>query len=116
MARNKLSGLWLIVFGLSTASAAAEVIRIEVDTRSDVAGGMAYGKTGPYEKLRGTLYFAVDPKAPANRMVTDLTLAPTNAEGRVEFRADFFLLKPKDTARGNGALLFEVSNLSLIHI
>ena len=110
MAHNKLSGLWLIIFGVWTASAAAEVVRIEVDTRSDVAGGMAYGKTGPYEKLRGTLYFAVDPKAPANRMVTDLGLAPTNAEGRVEFRADFFLLKPKDTARGNGALLFEVSN------
>ncbi|HEY3518276.1 MAG TPA: alpha/beta hydrolase domain-containing protein, partial [Gammaproteobacteria bacterium] len=110
MARSKLSGLWLIFFGVWAASAAAEVVRIEVDARTDVAGGMAYGKAGPYEKLRGTLYFAVDPKAPANRMVTDLPLAPTNAAGRVEFRADFFLLKPKDTARGNGALLFEVSN------
>ena len=110
MARNKLSSLWLIVFGAWATSAAAEVVRIEVDTRADVAGGMAYGRTGPYEKLRGTLHFAVDPLAPANRTVTDLKLAPTNAAGRVEFRADFYLLKPKDIARGNGALLFEVSN------
>jgi hypothetical protein len=76
VARSKLSGLWLIVFGVWAASAAAEVVRIEVDARSDVAGGMAYGKSGPYEKLRGTLYFAVDPKAAANRKVTDLGLAP----------------------------------------
>jgi hypothetical protein len=110
VAHNKLSGLWLILFGAWAASAAAEVVRVEVDERADVAGGMAYGKVGAYEKLRGTLHFAVDPKAATNRTVTDLGLAPTNAAGRVEFRADFFLLKPKEIARGNGALLFEVSN------
>jgi hypothetical protein len=110
VARNRRSGLWLIIAAFSATSAAAEVVRIDVDARADVAGGAAYGAAGTYEKLRGTLHFAVDPKAPANRNVTDLELAASNAAGRVEFRADFFLLKPKDIARGNGALLFEVSN------
>src|SRR5262245_46619603 len=110
MARNKLAGLWLVVFGLSATSAAAEVVRIEVDARSDVARGRACRPVGPYQQLRGTLHSAVAPKAAANRTITALGLAPTNAAGRVEFRADFFLLKPKDTARGNRALLFEVSN------
>ena len=72
MAGNKLSGLWLIVTALFAAIAAAEVVRIEVASRSDVAAGAAYGAAGPYEKLRGTLHFAVDPSAPANRNVTDL--------------------------------------------
>src|SRR5206468_2335776 len=36
--------------------------------------------------------------------------APRNSAGKVEFSADFYLLKPKDIARGNGAVLFEVSN------
>ena len=37
-------------------------------------------------------------------------MASTNAARRVEFKADFYLLKPKNIGRGNGALLFEVSN------
>jgi hypothetical protein len=110
VACNKLSSLALATLIFWAASAAAEVVRIEVDTRADVAAGVAYGAVGPYEKLRGTLYFAVDPKAAANGNITDLDLARVDAKGLVEFSADFYLLKPKDIARGNGALLFEVSN------
>jgi hypothetical protein len=107
---NKRSGLWLIVTTLFATSAAAEVVRVEVASRADVAAGASYGAAGPYEKISGTLHFAVDPKVPANRNVTDLQLALTNAARRVEFKADFYVLKPKNIARGNGALLFEVSN------
>jgi hypothetical protein len=104
---------WLPLAAFSVAacwvgSAAAEVVRIDVAARADVAAGASYGAAGPYEKLRGTLHFAVDPKAPANQNITDLDLA--RAGDRVEFTADFFLLKPKEASRGNGALLFEVSN------
>jgi hypothetical protein len=104
------SVVWLIVAGLVASPVAAEVVGVEVAQRADVAAGASYGTAGPYEKLRGTLHFAVDPSAAANRRVADLPLAATNAAGRVEFTADFYLLKPKDVARGNGSLLFEVSN------
>jgi hypothetical protein len=110
VARNKRSGLWLFIAACAATPGSAEVVRIEVAARADVAAGASYDTAGPYEKLRGTLHFAVDPNAPANRNVTDLGLAARNAAGQVEFRADFFLLKPKDLRRGNGALLFEVSN------
>src|SRR5439155_19460273 len=33
-----------------------------------------------------------------------------NASGKVQFSADFYMLKPKDASRGNGTVLFEVSN------
>ena len=39
-----------------------------------------------------------------------MTFAPRNADGRVEFRADFYLIKPKDMARGNRTVFYEVSN------
>jgi hypothetical protein len=110
MVRSKTLSLWLVVGAVCAGPVAAEVVRIEVNERADVAAAAAYGAVGPYEKLRGTLHFAVDPRAAANAIVTDLELAPADAEGRVTFRADFFLLKPKDIARGNGALLFEVAN------
>lgn len=108
MTGKKHTRLWLVAAALFVRPLAAEVLRIDVAARSDVAAGAPYGSSGPYEKLRGTLHFGVDPKAAANRRVTDLDLAPTG--DRVEFTADFFLLKPKDVARGNGALLLEVSN------
>ena len=93
-----------------TTSVSAEVVRIVVDSRVDVATGTAYGLAGPYEKLTGMVYFEVDPANPANHIITDIALAPRNARGKVEFHSNFFLLKPKDVSRGNSTVLYEVSN------
>ena len=86
---------------LIASTASAEVVRIEVRSRADLAGGKSFGLAGPYEKLAGTIYFAVDPANPANRIITDIEFAPTNESGKVEFHSDFFLIKPKDIERGN---------------
>ncbi len=90
--------------------ALAEVVRIEVRSRADLAGGKPFGGVGPYEKLSGRIYFEVDPSASPNKIITDIDKAPRNARGRVEFSSDFFLIKPKQIERGNGTLLYEVSN------
>src|SRR5437867_5644133 len=100
----------LLLTGLVAWPLSAEVVRIEVQSRSDLVGDQAVGLAGPYEKLSGKIFFAVDPAAAANRIVTDLDKAPRNARGKVEFSSDFFLIKPKQMERGNGALLYEVSN------
>ena len=81
MASNKLSSLGLILAGIWATSATAEVVRIDVSTRADVAGSAAYGAAGPYEKVRGTLHFAVDPSLPVNQIVTDVALTPPNYGG-----------------------------------
>ena len=100
----------LTVLCLVTSTADAEIVRIEVRSRTDLAGGKWFGLAGPYERLIGTIYFAVDPDNPANGIITDIALAPRNADGLVEFHSDFFLIKPKDVERGNGTVLYEVSN------
>ncbi len=110
MKGNKHSGFWPVITVFFATTGAAEVVKVDVAARSEVAAGASYGAAGPYEKIRGTLHFAVDPSVPANRNVTDLALATKNAAGHVELKADFYLLKPKDVDRGNGALLLEVSN------
>ncbi len=89
---------------------AAEVVRIEVRSRADLIDGKPFGATGPYEKLSGRIYFEVDPTNSANTIITDIDKAPRNARGRVEFSSDFFLIKPKQIERGNGTVLYEVSN------
>ena len=100
----------LLLAGLVAAPVSAEVVRIEVQSRSDLLAGQAFGAAGAYEKIAGKIFFAVDPALPANRIVTDLNKAPRNAAGKVEFSSDFFLIKPKQIERGNGAVLYEVSN------
>jgi len=69
---------------------------------------MDLGASG-YEKIIGTIHFAVDPKDPRNRMVADLGKAPINSAGRVEFSSDLYILRPKEP-RGNGAALVDVLN------
>jgi hypothetical protein len=101
---------WLALAFCSGTLAHADVVRVDVSERGDVAAAHAFGDAGAYEKIRGTLHFAVDRSAAANARITDLELAPADRAGRVEFSADFYLLKPKDMRRANGALLFEVAN------
>jgi hypothetical protein len=84
--------------------------KLEIQSRSTVLDGQAFGPSGAYEKIAGTLRFAVDPLHPLHQRVTDMTLAPRNAQGQVEFSADFYLLKPVDMKKGNGRLLLDVPN------
>jgi len=100
----------LVVLTLIASPAFADVVRIEVKSRADVVGGQAFGASGPYEKVVGIIHFAVDPRNPVNQIIADIDKAPRNAAGLVEFSSDFHLIKPKVAARGNGTILYEVSN------
>lgn len=102
--------LCVFVTLLVVGPASAEVVRIQIDKREPFAAGHKFGRSGAYESLEGRLFFEVEPGAAANARITDLGLAPTNERGKVEFQADFFLLKPVDAARGNGCLLYDVHN------
>src|SRR5205809_3653039 len=95
---------WAILLMLVTPAAGA---RAEV-TRVDVARRMDLGASG-YEKIAGTIHFAVDPKDPRNAGVADIEKAPVNAAGRVEFSSDLYILRPK-APRGNGAALVDILN------
>jgi hypothetical protein len=90
--------------------ALAELTNVRVTSRSAVADGQSFGSTGPYEKLVGRIEFALDPADPHNKPIVDLAYAPRGADGRVRFESDFYVLRPADAARGNGVLLFEISN------
>ena len=95
---------------ISTSAAYAEVTRVVIASRATVADGQSFGATGPYEKLTGTVEFALDPSNPRNARIVDLKLAPRGNDGRVHFSSDIHVLRPADPARGNGVLLFEIAN------
>ena len=103
----------LVVFILSLhlgPFAPAEVVRVEILERRPFADGHEFGPAGAYEKIAGRLHCEVDPADAAQAPIADIQLAPRNERGRVEFRTDFFLLKPVDARRGNGRLLYDVNN------
>lgn len=100
----------VVGLGLSATLMLAAVKTVHVVDRTDVLQGHDFGPTGAYERVVAKARFVVDPNAPANAIITDLKLAPRNAEGMVEFSADIYCLKPRNPQRGNGTVLFEVSN------
>jgi hypothetical protein len=102
--------IFIFLFAVFAQSARAEVVRIEVSSRTELLGGKAFGAAGVFEKISGKIYFEVDPRNSANKIIADIKKAPKNARGKVEFSSDFYMLKPFDESRGNGTVLFEVAN------
>lgn len=88
----------------------ADVTSVSVTSRTAVAGGRSFGATGPYERLVGRIEFVLDPADPHNSGIVDLRYAPRDADGRVRFSSDLYVLRPLDPARSNGVLLFEIAN------
>lgn len=102
--------LLAIVSVLAPIAANAEVSKVTIVSRTAVANGLAFGNTGPYERLTGTIEFTLDPADRHNTRIADLDKAPRGADGRVHFSADLYVLQPVDPARGNGVLFFEIAN------
>jgi len=95
---------------LAAAPAGARLIEINVTAVEPFADGAAFGETGTYERVKGTFKGELDPADPRNKVIVNLDKAPRNAAGRVEYEADFFILRPADAARGNGKIIYDVTN------
>src|SRR5260370_23502235 len=103
-----LAVLWF--FGPSVPQAAAAVTRVDVTAREALLAGKGFGNAGSYEKITARVHYALDPANSHNRVIVDLDRAPRNDKGAVEFTADVVVLRPKEHARGNGALLVDIPN------
>ncbi|MFC2170296.1 alpha/beta hydrolase domain-containing protein [Acidobacteriota bacterium] len=105
-----LVGLWALLLLFMIPQINAEVTRLEINSRDIFADGIEFGTVGVYEKIKGRLYYSVDPNHPANAGIVDLKLAPQTEEGKVVFSGEFILLKPVDLKKGNHRLLYDVNN------
>jgi hypothetical protein len=72
--------------------------------------GKPFGEAGAYELIEGIVHFGFDPKNDANARVTDIALAPRNAQGLVEASADFVVVQPVDPGKRRNLGLFDVPN------
>lgn len=106
--RNTLLALGLAL--VSATAAPAVVLDVEIEKRVPVLGGKSFGQAGAYELIEGEVRFGFDPQSEANARVTDISLAPRNAEGLVEATADFVVVQPIDPEKRRGMGIFDVPN------
>jgi len=83
----------------------ARVTRILLNPPTALAG-----QDIPYETIAGRAWGELDPHDPQNHLITDLSLAPRNANGKVEYIASFFVVKPVDMAQASGMMWHDVPN------
>ena len=86
----------------------ARVTRIIVD-RTQALAGQTAGET-PYETITGRAFGELDPNDPHNGEITDLPNAQKNANGKVEYVASFFIVKPVDMSKSSGLMWHDVPN------
>jgi len=85
-------------------------MKIEITRVDSAFDGFSFGNIGAYEKVVGRAFAEVDPTHPLNAGIINIDKAPTNAAGRVEYRVDFYLLKPADLRNGNRRIFYDVVN------
>ena len=83
----------LLCAGITTQARVTEFNIVAVEP---FAEGASFGNAGAYERVRGTYKGELDPGDARNQVIVNLDKAPRNAAGRVEYEADFFMLRPVD--------------------
>jgi hypothetical protein len=109
MMRNTAAAA-LCALVLAPAPAGARLTEITVTSVEPFAGGARFGDVGAYERVKGTFKGELTLADPRNQVIVNLDKAPRNAAGRVEYEADFYILRPVDAARGSRKLLYDVTN------
>ena len=111
----------LVAALLAAPAAEARITHIVIDCarsqsptfcpgQSPTFGGLSFGGVGQYEKLRGTAFGELDPLDQHNDVITDISLAPRNANGKVQYSMDIFILKPINLGNGNHRVLLDMNN------
>jgi hypothetical protein len=99
-----------VLAALAAAGADARITKVTFDSRGTAFGGYAWPGVGQYEKITGWAYGELDPDDPRNAVITDIELAPRNANGKVEYSHNFYILKPLDLAKGNHKVVYDAVN------
>ncbi len=107
--RRIITGIIAIASVFPLASR-AEIVRFDITERVPAFAGRSFGNVGTYERITARATFALNPADDRNAVITDLALAPRNADGKVEATADVVILRPTDPTHGNGTLLLDVPN------
>src|SRR5262245_60360735 len=95
---------------VAASMAQARTTQITILARGIAFGGHAFPLVGQYEFITGFATGEVNPSNPQNALITDIQLAPRNANGNVVYQHNFYILKPVDLSHGNHKMMYEPPN------
>jgi hypothetical protein len=102
---------FLVAVALACASMAeARITEMGTPKVEPFAEGAQFGSVGAYERVSGVARGELDPADVRNRGIVNLDRAPKNSRGLVEYEVDWFMLRPADPTKGNGKVIYEVTN------
>jgi hypothetical protein len=96
------SALMAMMAAMGSTPAGAAVKQLVVEKTTPMADG--------YELLQGHYLGTLDPKDGQDAIINDITLAPRDADGKVEYYATFSIAKPADASQISGLLVYDVAN------
>lgn len=102
-------GACALMFAVGNLDARVTKITI-TKTTSPMFNGQSFGSVGQYEEIKGIAVGEIDPADRRNSVITDIPLAPRNANGKVEYRTTFTIVKPVDMSKGQPVMLYNVPN------
>ena len=88
----------------------ARTTQIQILTRTTAFGGYSFPGIGQYEVITGIAIGEVNPSDPKNAVITDIALAPKLPDGNVQYKHNFYILKPLDLSKGNHKMMYEPPN------
>jgi hypothetical protein len=94
----------------ATSVADARTTKFQLSSPVIAFGGYSFPGIGQYEMITGIASGEVDPSNPQNAVITDLQLAPRNANGKVAYQHNFYILKPVNLGNGNHKMMYEPPN------
>lgn len=95
---------------LALPNAFAQVTAFKINQIQSFAEGSSFGQYGSYEVISGTFSGELNPQDVRNTVIVNLPLAPKNQRGKVEYSADFTILRPVTAEKSSQILLYEVPN------
>ena len=110
MLRYKMIMLTAFAVGMICFRAGAKIVKIVITKTEDYEAGRVFGNAGAYERITGKAYGEVDPRSGLNSGIQDISLAPKNGKGMVEYATEFIILRPKDISKSNGLLFLSLPN------
>src|SRR5436190_117002 len=114
--RGKTGAIAIAALGMLLAApqpSDARVTKITILSTTPAYGGRVFGAAGAYEEIRGTASGELDPFDHHNAVITDINLAPRNANGKVTYTATFTMLKPVDTTQAKLISVAHESNVGV---
>jgi hypothetical protein len=108
--RPLCAALAALAITIAGASVDARVTSITISSTTPLFNGQSFGSFGTYEQIKGVATGEIDPADRRNAGITDIDLAPRNANGKVEYRSGFTIVKPTDMSKAPGVMLYNVPN------